>query len=109
MRKAKTNLPFFNDADHSVSEASDGNLPANIESPQQTRVHLTKHAVRRMQQRLVSLEAISLVIGYGREFRDRDAVIHIVGVKEVESIRRSWILRKFWEFTSSSAEMTTCC
>jgi len=45
---------------------------------------LTDHALLRMQQRRVSGDAVSLVLTYGREYRDRAAVIYVIGEKEIE-------------------------
>lgn len=45
---------------------------------------LTRHATTRMQQRRIPTDAIDAGLAFGREFQTRDAVIFVIGRREIE-------------------------
>ena len=53
-------------------------MPATIVIP-------TQHAEIRMQQRRISQTDIEAVVTYGREFHHADAVIYVIGRREVRA------------------------
>ena len=45
---------------------------------------LTRHATIRMQQRRIPTDAVNAGLAFGREFQTRDAVIYVIGRREIE-------------------------
>mgnify|MGYP003390049929 CR=1 FL=1 len=45
---------------------------------------LTRHAMVRMQQRRIPKDALDAGLAFGREFQMRDAVIFVIGQREIE-------------------------